>query len=713
MKSGRQAVEYFFELSLYLFIATGFVAVAATGKLDLPTLLVVSATLGIRGLAFVGRTRVSLSASTVNRLTIAYMLFYALDFLAISGSFVFATGHLVFFLLVMKLFSARTNRDYLYLCIIAFMEMLLAAVLTINTTFLGLFAIFLLFGIATFTSFEMHRAYLAAEENKTRMADFQGGPDIVTRSLGLTAVMVTFGVLVLGGTLFFFIPRFTTGYLSNLAPQGEHVSGFSNNVLLGEIGSIKQSSMVVMHVRLNNNPSDLARLRWRGVGLTSFDGRRWVNNTVTEVLNSYSNGRYILPGRGAPFFPGKLLNYTVLLEPLASDAVFVAPTALSLTGQFRMLEVDAADSVLRRDQSYAGLRYNGTSHLHIPPPDILRDAGEDYPPLITQRYLQLPVLDPRIKKLAADVTKDAATPYDKANVIELHLKNKYGYTLDMASQGADPIADFLFNVRRGHCEYFASSMTVMLRSLGIPSRIVNGFLPGEYNDITQQYVVRGRDAHTWVEVFFPNQGWITFDPTPAAGTISSMGWGRFSQWMDAFRTFWSDWVVAYDFSRQFLFFRQMDRSTRQATNDTQSYFHRRYETLRLKIESWHGRLQRDPTMLRRLIQLVALIGGLILFWQHLVNFWRGMVSRARVRSGKAGVRDVTLAYQRFLAVLERRGIARTPSMTARQLAAQVTDPALAQVTLKFTDAYEEARFGGRAARLAELYDLIKAASVLK
>src|SRR5438445_11208009 len=125
----------------------------------------------------------------------------------------------------------------------------------------------------------------------------------------------------------------------------------------------------------------------------------------------------------------------------------------------------------------------------------------------------------------------------------------------MRSQGKDPIGDFLFNVRQGHCEYFASAMAIMLRTLGIPSRLVNCFLPVEYNDISQQYVVRGSDAHTWVEAYFPGYGWITFDPTPAAGTISvAAAWGRFSLWMDAFRTFWTDWVVSYDFSRQFTFF---------------------------------------------------------------------------------------------------------------------------------------------------------------
>ena len=152
-EQGREAIDYFFELSLFLFVATGFVTVAATGKLDAPTVLLVGAALALRGLAFLGLTRISLAPSTVTRLTVAYFFFYAFDYLFLSRAFVEATGHLVFFVMVMKLFSARVNRDFLYLAVLAFLEMLLAAILTIDTTFLAFFLVFLTFGIATFTSY--------------------------------------------------------------------------------------------------------------------------------------------------------------------------------------------------------------------------------------------------------------------------------------------------------------------------------------------------------------------------------------------------------------------------------------------------------------------------------------------------------------------------------------------------------------------------------
>src|SRR5262249_46360746 len=149
---------------------------------------------------------------------------------------------------------------------------------------------------------------------------------------------------------------------------------------------------------------------------------------------------------------------------------------------------------------------------------VLRAANQDYPRDVVAKYLQLPAkIDPRIAEFAKEITAKAPTPYDKSAAIEAYLRTRFKYTLDLTgSPGDDPLPHFLFETRAGHCEYFASAMAVMLRTLGIPSREVNGFLPGEYNDLGGDYIVRASDAHSWVEVYFPDNGWIVFDPTPSA-----------------------------------------------------------------------------------------------------------------------------------------------------------------------------------------------------
>ena len=166
-------------------------------------------------------------------------------------------------------------------------------------------------------------------------------------------------------------------------------------------------------------------------------------------------------------------------------------------------------------------------------------------------YLKLPPLDVRISKLAEEITAQAPNNYEKAVALERYLSTHFGYTLELPRTLArDPLANFLFERKRGHCEYFASSMAVMLRSLRIPSRIVTGFRGGEFNDLTGQYVVRASDAHSWVEAYFPGFGWISFDPTPAGSVPARTGWSRLQLYLDAAASFWREWIINYDVSHQ-------------------------------------------------------------------------------------------------------------------------------------------------------------------
>src|SRR5439155_17064620 len=249
-------------------------------------------------------------------------------------------------------------------------------------------------------------------------------------------------------------------------------------------------------------------------------------------------------------------------EPLASDALFVAGTVLAIRGNFtgeaggishrrNYIYRDATGSRMNPFHNYVSVRYTGISQLPALERARLEAAGTDYPVAITATYLQLPEIDPRIPELARTATARAMTPYDKAVALETFLKTKFAYTLNLTGNpGKDPLADFLFETRAGHCEYFASSMTVMLRTLGIPSREVNGFLPGEFNELGGDYIVRASDAHSSVEAYFPGSGWIVFDPTPDAPIVATSFFSRFSQIADWAELAWNDWVISYDFAHQ-------------------------------------------------------------------------------------------------------------------------------------------------------------------
>ncbi len=164
--------------------------------------------------------------------------------------------------------------------------------------------------------------------------------------------------------------------------------------------------------------------------------------------------------------------------------------------------------------------------------------------------------------------------------MERYLRTHFGYTLQLGrSAQRDPLAYFLFERKQGHCEYFASAMAVMLRTLRIPSRVVNGFRTGEFNDVTSQYLVRASNAHSWVEAYFPGYGWISFDPTPAAPAEVRTGWSRWALYADAMASFWREWVVSYDVSHQYIL------GQRAAQGGTQ-WIRRMRRWGRMQYEAW-------------------------------------------------------------------------------------------------------------------------------
>src|SRR5205814_543603 len=163
-----------------------------------------------------------------------------------------------------------------------------------------------------------------------------------------------------------------------------------------------------------------------------------------------------------------------------------------------------------------GLRYDVYSFFEDPRSEPDQPERGGIPPEIRDQYLQLPLLDPRIPALAREMTAGQRSVRERARAIESHLQRDYGYTLELPKQTVpDPLAYFLFSRKKGHCEYFASAMAVMLRTVGIPSRLATGFQSGMYNPLSDLWVVRASDAHSWVEAWIPGYGWATFDPTPA------------------------------------------------------------------------------------------------------------------------------------------------------------------------------------------------------
>jgi len=168
-------------------------------------------------------------------------------------------------------------------------------------------------------------------------------------------------------------------------------------------------------------------------------------------------------------------------------------------------------------------KYNVEAQVITATPEELKQAGETYPLWITGRYLQLPAAYPtRVRDLAEQITKDALTPYDKAIAIKKYL-SKFPYDLNVTPppSNRDGVDYFLFSSQKGYCTHFASAMATMLRAVDVPARFCTGYLRGENDPTTGNYLIRGTNYHAWVEVYFPNIGWIEFESTPATREAST------------------------------------------------------------------------------------------------------------------------------------------------------------------------------------------------
>lgn len=708
------AIERYLELALYLLVLTGFGTLASTGGLDLPTVLLVGAALTLRGYLLVKRRAWLIPERWMTALTLAYVAFYLGDYFLISGSFLNSTVHLVLFVMVVRLFSGYRDRDRYFLAVIAFLMVLAAAVLTVDSVFLLAFAAFMLTAVVTVILMEMahaaHRATVSSRESRDKLAYRHMAFSLA----GASPVLVVF-ILLGAGIIFFILPRISGGYLSGYSPNRELSTGFSDQVQLGRIGQIQQSNSVVMHIQIDGDKRGAFDLKWRGITLNVFDGKTWSDPHEKFGVSRLPDGAFALrpPAELARASrQAHSIHYRVLMEPVGSSVFFLAPVAYQLQGNYRMVFMDRGEAVFDMDPEHSVGSYEASSVLSAPRPADLRQAGTDYPPEVLLDYLQLPPLDARIPRLAETVTAGARNNYDKSAALELYLRNNFGYTLQLPRlMPHDPLANFLFDRKRGHCEYFASSMAVMLRSLRIPSRVVNGFRTGEFNDLTSQYVVRASNAHSWVEAYFPGYGWIDFDPTPAAPAVVHTGWSRIALYLDAMASFWREWVVNYDASHQQVVGHGVISASRKLLDQLRSWGHRHYRALLSAARRTQHTVSESPAPWTLGGVLVTL---LLLLAANLRRLWRMLQqTRLAARPEKSPRAGATIWYVKMVRLVARHGWRKSPVQTPSEFVMSIEDPAVRRSVEEFTRRYEHARFGDSAedaARLPEIYQEISSAT---
>jgi transglutaminase-like putative cysteine protease len=704
------AIERYFNLALYLLVLTGFGTLASTGGLDLLSVVVVGLALLVRGYHLLTHQQVAIPERWATYLTVVYIAVYFADYFFVSRSFLVSTVHLVLFGMVIRLFSLQRARDHFMLAVLSFLMVLAAAVLTVNSVFLFSFAGFLLVAVVTFVLMEMRHS--VAEDSGRAQEPKDSAPyRRMANVLLATAPMLMVMILLGGSLIFFLLPRVSSRYLSAYAPGSDLSTGFSDRVQLGRIGQIQQSSAVVMHVQIENDLEGAYDLKWRGIALSQFDGKVWSNPFVQVDLRLTGNERYRLAGdTSGAGVPVRKLRYHVLMEPMGTNVFFLADKPAALLGTFVHVTTDAGGAIYNSDSDHPVNRYEAESSLMEPDATELRLAPNTAPEGASP-YLTLPTsppLDSRVSRLAEEITATAPNNYDKAVALERYLRTHFGYTLDLGrTLPRDPIAYFLFERKKGHCEYFASSMAVMLRSLGVPSRMVTGFRGGEFNDLTGQYVVRASNAHSWVEAYFSGYGWVSFDPTPGGDLDTHSGWSRLSLYVDAAASFWREWVVNYDVAHQRSLGEGATQSSRRMYDDLRKWYSRNYEALLSSARRTHQQITRSPG--QWMIGSV-LASGLLLVLMNLRQIVRGLANRRlRAHPDRAPRESAALWYERMLQRLARRGWRKAPGQTPHDFVAAIQEPVLQKKVEMFTRAYESARFGQSvddARALPELFEEI-------
>lgn len=605
-------------------------------------------------------------------------------------------AEMILILAGIKVLQRKTEKDWIFLYVISFFEVLLAAGLSINPIYLASFILYLLVTICAVISFEIRKTSrsVAAENQPEKVLLIKESK--ISR-LPLTAISLLLLIIVFAIPLFFILPRVGGAGLGGNKQAFSSVTGFSDSVKLGSIGSLKQNDEIVMRVRLEKKGGITESLYWRGIALDTFDDKVWSKSKSVEKDS-------LIKSESGTFLVNKLIGkedgivQTFYLEPIQTPVLFTLSHPLLVQGNFKSIYKDKENSLSFGRDSYERISYKVYSNLYQPDTEELKSdniaySKDDF------RYLQFPAdTDERIARLAAQITKKANNRYDKAKEVEKYLQTQFGYSLEMKAGGEQPLADFLFRVREGHCEYFASAMAIMLRTQGIATRVVNGFQQGEYNEMAGVYVVRQKDAHSWVEVYFPKENaWIRFDPTPFAGQSNGINaggiLGTFNSYLEAIETFWIQYFVSYDNQEQ----RSLFRSVKSGFSEYQIKTSNWLREIQYHFADWWKEVRGDKGLQSSaqaigygIAYLFAAIIGIfaaVILFRKIKRFelWKKIYFWFKFKDEPT----IVEFYEKMQKLLAGKGFVRQPHQTPLEFAFALKMPEAVSITEK----YNRVRFG--------------------
>ncbi|MCD6386389.1 DUF3488 domain-containing protein [Candidatus Sumerlaeota bacterium] len=512
------------------------------------------------------------------------ILVLIVSLLQLSRDPVLAILLLLNYLVINKLYNLYTTRDYAQLIVVTFFQILFTSVLTSSITFAFIYGSYLVLLLISLILLNCQRDYLSALKQiiarfHQSMIEFiptaEAGPKKLRQFLRplLSSVFFYWLIIVfLMVQLFIVLPRraeqqFLKGFLP---VRTELQSGFSDEVVFGSQTIINLDPTLVLRIKPLSTKygtpgaTSPGEIRVRGTALDSFDGRSWHLSRMA-LASSTMQGRVEEVNLSIPYTRSQRIKQRIMLEPNKSNNyLFALETPFSFSFPFSRVPVIKNSEVLHvrlvRQLPYA-LLYEAESFIRpsaseilsrsIPP--VYRVSSNRWQEHRRRIYLKLPqdnYLEP-IKNLAKKIAQDTSSPVESALKIQMFLQKNYEYTLKLeGTEDVNPVGEFLFITRRGHCELFSSAMCCLLRALDIPARIVVGYYSNEWNPYGEYYVVRESNAHTWVEAWIDGYGWLTFDPTPPESLPISAEKERFfvqlSHLYDSLRVNWQRYVIDFD-----------------------------------------------------------------------------------------------------------------------------------------------------------------------
>ncbi|MBI3565691.1 MAG: DUF3488 domain-containing protein [Elusimicrobia bacterium] len=572
---------------------------------------------------------------------------------------VMANVHLLGYLLFNRLFSPWPRRELRQVFLIQFLAFLLVSGLTISPWYFPLVVAYLAFAGAWLT------LQSGAEPRRWRAWGPALGRMMAAGALVATAVFV---VVPRVEGLRRFNPFVASG-MDKLRISPQAVIGFTDRVSLGRFSALRRSSARALRVIPEVPPKEGEEpsLYVRGAAFDAFDGETWSKTPLDFAYAgpggkrlSTTMGRAWGRRRGAltafPSSAGPTATFDVAVYPMQVSVVFTVGAPRSIDGIAESLWFDHTDSVLSAGTFGAGGRYR----VVVGPPGTQpSDAGG---PGLRERILKRALFTPpdpggRVGKLAAQWTAGLTDPRAKIDAVTRRLRREYSYSLSGENRRV-LLPEFLFEVRRGNCEYFATAAAVLLRHAGVPTRLVTGFRSDDWNQWGRFYDVRQSNAHAWVEAWVPGAGWVSVDATPAESGFSAATDAlsrRLQRWADDFQARWYRSVIGYD-----------QYSQRDA-----------FQRFRLGLALDRLRALAERALTAGLPALVAL--GLL--------WWALRALPALLRRGDE--------YERAERALARAGLPRRPELTPREYARGVIArrPELAELDALVDDHYRR-RYAG-------------------